>query len=65
MNKVILFLAVFAFIGVTGCKKSYTCTCVNDTTQAISSVSVNASSIVNATAQCDAQTEGGTATCNY
>ncbi len=65
MKKVIFLFSAVALLAVSSCDKSYTCTCVNNTTAATSTVSVKASSSTNAVTQCAAQTQGGTSTCEY
>lgn len=65
MKKFLLVLSVLTVIGASSCKKSYTCTCINNNTLATSTVSVKASNATDAVSACAAQTEGGTATCGY
>ena len=65
MKVLILFLISIAIIGASSCKKSYACSCYNPSTSNYFTVNVEANNVTDATAQCQQQTAGGTASCNF
>ena len=64
MKKFILILSVCAMlIGGSSCKKSYTCACTSNVGGVNSTATVQATNAIDASNQCDQQTQGGTSSC--
>lgn len=64
MKKLVFAFGLIIALGCSSCQK-YTCTCVNNSTGASSTVQVSASSTSDAIIKCAQQTQGGTSTCSY